>query len=133
MAGRDPEQLDSARRGHADELLELTIENSNLTVERADAMGDRAQRKLRGVGRSGKLVGRGSEPATQRGLAADRLGGGKLVAELLRGSDDQPAELNDRGAAGLHGAVASCAQQPDRLDNPIGLLRDRSGRAPTGS
>jgi hypothetical protein len=47
----------------------------------------------------------------------------------LRGGDDQPAELNERGGAGLHGAVASCAQQPDRLDDPVGLLRDR-GRLP---
>ena len=80
------------------------------------------------VGRqSSSVVGRNRRHSAA--LPPDRLARGELVAELLRGGDDQPAELNDRGAAGLHGAVASCAQQPDRLDNPIGLLRDR-GRLP---
>ena len=38
-------------------------------------------------------------------------------------------KLNHRGAAGLHGAVTRCAQQPDRLNDPVGLLRDRLGLA----
>ena len=89
------------------------------------ALGDRAQRELRGLGRAAKLVGRRAEPCAEGGLAAERLAAGELVAELLRGGDDQVAELDHRGAAGLHGAVARDAQQPDRLDDPVGLLRDR--------
>jgi transposase len=37
--------------------------------------------------------------------------------------------MDHRGAAGFHGAVARYAQQPDRLDDPVGLLGDRLGLA----
>jgi hypothetical protein len=59
----------------------------------------------------------------------ERLAARELIAELLRGGDNDVAQLDDRGAAGLHGAVARYAQQPDRLDDPVGLLRDRLGFA----
>jgi hypothetical protein len=47
----------------------------------------------------------------------------------LWGGDDEISDLEQRGAAGLHGAVPRDAQQPDRLDDPVGLLRDRFGLA----
>ena len=45
------------------------------------------------------------------------------------GGDDEIADLDQRGAARLHGAVASDAQQPDRLDDPIGLFWNSRGLA----
>jgi hypothetical protein len=43
----------------------------------------------------------------------------------LRGGDDQIADLDQCGAARFDGAVASDAQQPDRLDDPVSLLWNR--------
>ena len=45
------------------------------------------------------------------------------------GGDDEITDLDQCGAAGLHRAVPRDAQQPDRLDDPVGLLRDRFGLA----
>ena len=129
VAGRDPEQLVVRGAAGANELLELSVENGDLIVESVDPSGDRAQRELRCVGKVAELAWCRAQPAAEGGLAAERLAAGELVAELLRGGDDQVAELDDRGAAGLHGAVARGAQQPDRLDDPVGLLRDRLGLA----
>ena len=92
-------------------------------------MGERTQRELRGLGRAAKLAGRRAESCADGGLAAERPAVGELIAELLRGGDDEVAELDHRGAAGLHGAVSRGAQQPDRLDDPVGLLGDRLGFA----
>jgi hypothetical protein len=47
----------------------------------------------------------------------------------LRGGDEQVAYLDQRGAVGLHGAAACDAQQTDRLNDSVGLLRDRFGLA----
>ena len=63
--------------------------------------------------------------AQTRGLAAERLAAGELLAQLcgavmIRSRSWTIAALRD-----FHGAVARDAQQPDRLDDPVGLLRDR--------
>jgi hypothetical protein len=81
------------------------------------------------VAGASELADRGPQPAAERGLAAERLATGELIAELVGGGDAEIAELNNGGAAGLHRAVTGCAQQPDRLDDPVGLLRDRLGLA----
>ena len=80
-------------------------------------------------GREAKLAARRAESCADGGLAAKRPAAGKLIAELLRGGDDEVTEWDHRGAAELHGAVSRGAQQPDRLNDPVGLLWDRLGFA----
>jgi len=58
VAGGDAEQLDGARRGGRDELLELVVQSRDLTIERLDPLGDRAQGELRGLGGGAQLAGR---------------------------------------------------------------------------
>jgi hypothetical protein len=72
------------------------------------------------VSRVAELAGGGSQPATERHLAADSLGAGEPIPQRLRSGDDEIAKLNHCGGAGLHGALARDAQQPDRLDHPVG-------------
>jgi len=40
----------------------------------------------------------------------------------LRSGDDDVAQLDGRGATEFHGTVTRDAQQPDRFDDPVGLL-----------
>ena len=129
VAGRDAEQLDRAWCGGRDELLELAVQGGDLLIKRLDPLSGRPQRELRSLRRGPELPARRAESSADGDLAAQRLAVRELIAQLLRGGDDQVAELDQRGAARLHGAVASDAQQPDRLDDPVGLLGDRLGLA----
>jgi hypothetical protein len=84
----------------------MAIEGRDLVFERSDPLGDGAQRELRGLGRRAQLAARGPEPPAERDLAAQRLAIRELVAELLRGGDDELAELHHRGAACFDRALA---------------------------
>lgn len=57
MAGGDPEELHRARRCEGDELLEVMIKECDLGVERVDPLRKHAERELRGIQRSGQVVG----------------------------------------------------------------------------
>jgi hypothetical protein len=122
VAGRDAQQLRGARRGGPDELLELPVELGDLGVERLDASRERTKRGLRGLRRSIKLAQAGPQAAAERRLAADRPALRELLAQFLRRGDDQLGELDHGRAACLDRAGARDAQQPDRFDDPVGLL-----------
>jgi hypothetical protein len=79
VAGGDAEQLGGARRGRADERLELGVEVGDLAVERLDAAGERPQRELGRLRRAIELARVGSQPPAECGLGADRL----ALRELL--------------------------------------------------
>jgi len=49
VSGRDAQQFDCARRCDRDELLEFAVQFSDLSIERFDPPGDRAQRELCGL------------------------------------------------------------------------------------
>jgi len=66
---------------------------------RGDALGDRAQRELRGLGRGAQLLDGRPELSAQRDLPGECLAAGELVAKLLRGGRDQGAELDGGGGS----------------------------------
>ena len=68
-------------------------------------------------------------PRADADLATEGLAVRELITDLLRGGDDEVTDLDQCGAAGFHGAVPRHAQHPDRLDDPVGLFRDRFGFA----
>ena len=124
-----PEQLDGPRRCGRDELLEFAVQRRDLLIERFDPLSGRPQRELRGLRRGAELPAGQAESSADRDLAAECLARGELISDLVRGGDDEVSDLEQSSAAGLHSAAASDAQQPDRLDDPVGPLRDRLGLA----
>ena len=77
-------------------------------------------------------VGSVTGPGRQPGGGAQPLSGGRAterVADLVGGGVDQGVQLVAGLPAGLDGALAGVAQQPDRLDRADAVLGDRGGPA----
>src|SRR5215207_5569067 len=89
VAGRDAEQRGRARRGAADQPLELLVERGDLLVERLDTPRQRAQREARGLRGALELARGWPQPPAEARLAADRLGLGELLAQRLGSRHDQ--------------------------------------------
>ena len=123
-----PEQRRGAWGGGRDQRRELRVELGDLVVEERDARGEAAQRELGGLTGSLRLAGVGAQAPAEGGLALQRLARGELLAQLAGRGEDQIAELQHRGGARLHRALAGDAQLADRLDDPGRLLRDHRRR-----
>src|SRR6266540_5482682 len=88
VAGRDAGQRGRARRGAADQPLELLVERGDPLVEGLDTPRQRAQREARGLRGALELARGGPQPAAEARLAAGRLGLGELLAQRLGSRDD---------------------------------------------
>jgi hypothetical protein len=124
VAGGDGEQLRGAGRGSGDERGELLVEGGDLLVELGDAARERAQRELGGLGGLVEACEVGAQAVAQRGLAARRLAGHEVLAQLVGRGDDHLGELVKRGGAGLDRAGAGQAQLADGFDDAVGELGD---------
>jgi hypothetical protein len=100
--------------------LDLLVQREPATRQRTE---DVPHRRVR-VGQTGR---RGELGAGQDQLVVgQRL---ELGAELVAGGDQGRLERDHGGGLGFHRGVAGNLQQPQRLDLPVGGLRDRHDRA----
>lgn len=112
------------RRRERDHLVELALEFADLVIESTEASAERAQDTRGGAQRVVAECGR------QRGAALGGLLGlqrDQLLAQLVRGADDERADLQDRLGARLDRRLARDAQDPDRLDDAVAGLGLRAG------
>ena len=109
------------RRG-GDQLVEAALQIGGLGAEAGNATPQSAQRRPGGLGGIGEAVGVGPQSGAHGRLGLEGPSGVELLAQRGMGSDEQVAELAQRGGSGLDSAVSGDAELADRLDDSGGVL-----------